>query len=56
MGPMGPSSDDIDDFLEQVNDVTAKINAIKNGDNVDLSDFSVTEAHTEQLSPGEQRR
>ena len=48
----GPSSAEIDDFLEQVNEVTAKIEAIKKGEDVDLSDFSTTEAN-DTRTPGE---
>ena len=49
---LGPSSEEIDDFLDQVNDVTAKLEAIKNGTDVDISEYAVTQDN-DHVDPGE---
>jgi len=47
-----PSTDDIDDFLERVNDVTAKLEAIKSGEDVDTTEYDVV-AENNQIDIGE---
>jgi hypothetical protein len=44
MSHLGPSNEEIDDFLDQVNDIQAKMEAIKNGTDVDISEYVVTES------------